>query len=240
MQRGNRDEDYYQVRADDYRQRALNYEEKARVNDSGADRIGQVTGERYDLDRLSPEAREELKRKRIAEYKAAHPNAVENVDKAYEMAKAEDPYRTEAVKNREFAKNAWERRDKALAIDYEADAAENDDIDEARGQYVSRLYDAERANQKNAEEEARQKRIAEYKAAHPNAIDDIEKARFMAEAGDKLESDVAASKERATNAFKVGDFDSAKDLLGRAKKEREAADRAEEAAGEFYEQMKNL
>ena len=43
----------------------------------------------------------------------------------------------------------------------------------------------------------------------------------------------------AANAFRAGDFDSAREILGRAKEEREAADRAEEEAGEFYEQMKN-
>ena len=62
----------------------------------------------------------------------------------------------------------------------------------------------------------------------------------MAEAGNKLESSAAASKREAAEAFKAGDYDSAKDILGRANEEREAAHRAEEEAGEFYDQMKDI
>jgi hypothetical protein len=87
----------------------------------------------------------EAAKRRIAEYKAAHPKAVDDIDKAYEMAKAEDPFRTEAANIRNFAKQAWERREKQLAIDYEADAMENDDIAEARGEFVGKKYDSERA-----------------------------------------------------------------------------------------------
>ena len=136
---------YYRSKADQIKEKALDYEREARINDAKAESIGQAAGERYDLDRLSPEAKEELKQKRIVEYKAAHPNAVDDVEKAYKMAKAEDPFRTEAANLRNFAKQAWERREKQLAMDYEADAMENDDIAEARGEFVGKKYDSERA-----------------------------------------------------------------------------------------------
>lgn len=138
-------EDYYQVMADYHKGKALENEKEARIYDSEAERIGRATGESYEWNKLSPEAQEELKQKRMAEYRADHPNAVDNVDKAYEMAKAEDPFRTEAANLREFAKRAWGRREKQLAIDYESDAIENDDIAEARGEYVGKKYDSKRA-----------------------------------------------------------------------------------------------
>lgn len=114
-----RDESFYKVWADGYKQKALNYEEEARKNDSEADRIGQSAGERYDLDRLSPEAKEELKQKHIAEaarqeakfyqktanYKSEHPDAVVDIDKAHFMALAEDPRRTAAIEARKEVPN---------------------------------------------------------------------------------------------------------------------------------------
>ena len=46
----------------------------------------------------------ETTKRRIAEYKAAHPNAVEDIKKAEAMAYAGDPYRTDATKSQQHAK----------------------------------------------------------------------------------------------------------------------------------------
>ena len=46
---------------------------------------------------------EQIKQQRMADYKAEHPGAIEDIAKAEAMAYAGDPYRTEAIKNRKRA-----------------------------------------------------------------------------------------------------------------------------------------
>ena len=54
---------------------------------------------------------------------------------------------------------------------------------------------------KEAAETAREQRIAEYKAEHPKAVDDIDKARVMALAGDKWRTSAIDSEKKARRFF---------------------------------------
>ena len=72
-----------------------------------------------------------------------------------------------------------------------------------------------------AAEEARKQRIAEYKAEHPEAVDDINKAYAMAKAGDKYETEAA-------NLRAKGHYDN-------AKVSQTIANMVEEATGEYYD-----
>ena len=74
---------------------------------------------------FDPKAAEEARRQAIAEYKATHPDAVENVEKARFMASAEDPYRTRAITNRKEASKYQDEADE-LYIKKEQLAASND------------------------------------------------------------------------------------------------------------------
>ena len=72
-----------------------------------------------------------------------------------------------------------------------------------------------------AAEDARKQRIAEYKAEHPEAVDDINKAYAMAKAGDKYETEAA-------NLRAKGHYDN-------AKVSQTIANMVEEATGENYD-----
>ena len=72
-----------------------------------------------------------------------------------------------------------------------------------------------------AAEEARKQRIAEYKAEHPEAVDDVNKAYAMAKAGDKYETE-------ATELRAQGKHDEAKIV-------QKIANTVEEVAGEDYD-----
>lgn len=74
---------------------------------------------------FDPKAAEEARRQAIAEYKATHPDAVENVEKARFMASVEDPYRTRAITNRKEASKYQDEADE-LYIKKEQLAASND------------------------------------------------------------------------------------------------------------------
>ena len=70
-------------------------------------------------------------------------------------------------------------------------------------------------------ERAREQRVAEYKAKHPGAVDDINKAFVMAKSGDKYETE--ATKLRAQ-----GKYDDAKIV-------QKIANTVEEVTGEDYD-----
>ena len=71
-----------------------------------------------------------------------------------------------------------------------------------------------------AAQKTREQRMTEYKAEHPEAVDDINKAYAMAKAGDKYETE--AAKLRAQ-----GNYDDARVV-------QKIANTVEEAAGEYY------
>ena len=72
-----------------------------------------------------------------------------------------------------------------------------------------------------AAEEARKQRIAEYRAEHPEAVDDANKAYAMAKAGDKYETEAAELRAQ-------GNYDDARVV-------QKIANTVEEAAGEYYD-----
>ena len=72
-----------------------------------------------------------------------------------------------------------------------------------------------------AAQKAREQRMTEYKAEHPEAVDDVNKAYPMAKAGDKYETE-------ATNLR-------AKGYYNNAKVSQAIANMVEEAAGEYYD-----
>ena len=72
-----------------------------------------------------------------------------------------------------------------------------------------------------AAKKAREQRVAEYKAEHPGAVDDINKAFAMAKSGDKYETEAAELRAQ-------GKYDEAKIV-------QKIANTVEEAAGEEYD-----
>ena len=70
-------------------------------------------------------------------------------------------------------------------------------------------------------ERAREQRAAEYKAKHPGAVDDINKAFAMAKSGDKYETEAAELRAQ-------GKYDEAKIV-------QKIANTVEEVAGEEYD-----
>lgn len=72
-----------------------------------------------------------------------------------------------------------------------------------------------------AAEEARKQRIAEYKAEHPEAVDDVNKAFAMAKAGDKYEKEAAEQRTQRK-------YDEARIV-------QKIANTVEEVAGEDYD-----
>ena len=107
---------------------------------------------------------------------------------------------------------------------------------------------------KEAAEEAKQKRIAEYKAEYPDAVEDIEKAHFMAKSGDYMETLAEGFKkdaydyiEKANNPSKREEgitretyMNGATEAIGLAKKARDAAHEREDKAGELYDEIKDI
>lgn len=116
-----------------------------------------------------------------------------------------------------------------------------------------------------AAEEARQKAIAEYEASHPDAVKDIDKARYMAETEDPYRTKAAAYREtasdfqeRAMNHLLASmdnrlDEDSRRERLElanslkdtvimnrlAAKEHDETADAEGKKVGDFYDSMNN-
>ena len=254
--------------AKNYEKEAISFEEKAKKNDAIAEQRGQEAGIIYDIERVNPESEEEARQRRIAEYKAAHPNAVEDADKAYIMATAEDSYRTVAKEFRQRGKRRFKETREIYGSSPEAfgmeldsllkdekKAKQYDVIADEKGREAGMLYDAERLDPKT-EEEVKQNRIANYKATHPDAIEDVDKARFMAEMGDAEETEAAELKKAAMHSYresnnrefqeKVGGLsaqeirEESQKFLNAARQHREAAHRTEEEAGEFYDQMKDV
>ena len=72
-----------------------------------------------------------------------------------------------------------------------------------------------------AAQKARERRVAEYKAEYPDAVDDLNKAYAMAKVGDKYERE--AADKRAQGNY------------GDAKIIQSIADTVEEVAGEDYD-----
>ena len=70
----------------------------------------------------NPTFNPEEAQKRIADYKAEHPDVVEDVEKARFMAQAEDPYRTQAIENRKDATAYKEEAEESYLEGFKADA----------------------------------------------------------------------------------------------------------------------
>lgn len=104
--------------------------------------------------------------------------------------------------------------------------------------------------------------IAQYKAEHPNAVEDIEKARAMAEAGNSLETAAAEEKLNALEALSHGEeiyttgnpagaitgtvaqedglyVKKLQDAPQIIKEYKELASSTEEHTGEIYDKIKN-
>lgn len=95
--------------------------------------------------------------------------------------------------------------------------------------------------------EMAEKRKAEYKAEHPDAVDDIDKAWEMAHAGDKYETKTEIAKKRAAELRKQGQYAAADNAVEDAKFFRQKAHSEEEEAGkqydadqQFYEELKKI
>ena len=97
--------------------------------------------------------------------------------------------------------------------------------------------------------EAAKRRIAEYKAAHPNAVEDIKKAEAMAYAGNPYRTDARKSQKRAEELLKFakeaqtegkafavqGLIDMARELHKSVSTSNSVADYMEEEAGKQYD-----
>ena len=90
---------------------------------------------------------------------------------------------------------------------------------------------------------------AQYKEAHPDAVEDVKKAEVMAHAGDAEETKVAQHRTAAYEiAGKAGDPDrdmaddvaEVEDHIEAARDARDMADLKEEAVGDVYDRTKNL
>ena len=64
------------------------------------DKIIDFNNQDTDVPAFDPEAAKKAREQRVAEYKAEHPDAVDDINKAFAMAKAGDKYETEATKLR--------------------------------------------------------------------------------------------------------------------------------------------
>lgn len=79
-----------------------------------------------------------------------------------------------------------------------------------------------------------------YEAEHPEAVRDVEKARAMAMAGDRAESEAANYLEQADTALAAGAPTKAKGYMEKAREQQSYADKIEDRAGEAYDQLKQL
>ena len=86
-----------------------------------------------------------------------------------------------------------------------------------------------------------------YKEQHPGAIEDIDKAKVMAQVGNPAETELADHRKNAIfHASKLGapnhrdaDYE-ARQAIEAAQKARIAADEIEDRAGDYYDQAKKI
>ena len=86
-----------------------------------------LDGRSSEVPPFDPETAKKAREKKIAEYKAEHPNAVDSVSKAYAMAKAGDEYETEAAELRAQKKYDSAKVSQIIADMVEEAAGENYD-----------------------------------------------------------------------------------------------------------------
>jgi hypothetical protein len=90
-------------------------------------KIIELNNQCTDVPSFDPEAAKKAREQRVAEYKAEHPDAVDDINKAFTMAKAGDRYETEATELRAQGKNDDAKIIQKIANTVEEVAGENYD-----------------------------------------------------------------------------------------------------------------
>lgn len=154
---------------------------------------------------------------------------VQDLEKARFMAESEDEIQ-EALSNKMRGENM-----DGKVINESADELKT--IVEERGERSSDVYDTIIKNEK-------ENRIEDYVSEHPEAVVDVEKARFMAEVAAPFEEMAANKIKESTNDFiekyddPISDIESEEMIIRseQIKQAREAAMSAAESAGKVYDE----
>lgn len=122
------------------------------------------------------------------QYKVEHPNAVEDINKARVMADKENYYRNQANDFKDSSRSLRKAADEASYLD-EDKFIKQSVKDWERAEYLEKQ--AVKAGEEAGVEYDEKHTVMDFGAEHPDAVEDIDKARAMAEAEDEYRTTAA-------------------------------------------------